>query len=314
MIERHLSRFINYVTSADLDDSLIGWIFRFAIPFLLGAILSTLLSNIEPAIQLMDGTSPLGNKVAFFIILGLLAFSLVGLGIGYVVMQLVRTTNNRNRFTLFVDRDFHREGKTHHRAFNRCLSEALRAKSSIHVLSPHFPDTSMHMNEEENLNSSDQAHGNYLEGGMEEVIERHVKDVQSDFTYKRVVQLDSGIIESMREDGVVDKSLFGNDAMAIHVEKMIQENEMSHSVDLRVHARTFVPSFPSTLVIDDKYVFFSLPTYTSSENKTDARTLEYDFVLGIQDNTGELPKIFRQIITQFEIAGREIKAVTTEQK
>lgn len=301
--------------SLDYERSFWGLLARLIVPFIAGVLVSHILSEGQNTfVSFAAGAAPPSSNIEKLLYLIAVLLMLAALGIFiliYVYHQLLVNARLSRRFSVTIDRDHHRSGKTHRMAFNRCLGEALNAKRNITVLSPHFPQS--HFDAQSTAGDAPAkadsvGHDDYLSLGMEEVIERHAIDKQADFSYRRLVQVDSAT-DFTETQGKLDRTQLGNTAMAEHVAKMIAKNSESHTANIRAYVRSFVPSFPSTLVIDDKYMYFSLPTYLSSNERDGAKSLEFDLVIGIEDREGEIPRLFRQVITQFEIEAQEIKEV-----
>ena len=140
------------------------------------------------------------------------------------------------------------EGLARPTAFDYCAAVARQAKESITIISPHFtPD---------NVSPS---HDEYLREGLDKAILVAVERSNGNFRYRRIVQLDQSHAEQVNSDGVIDALVIGNKALAAHINQSIIRNAESQSIDVKIYCRTFVPSLPSIMVIDERFVFFSLP-------------------------------------------------------
>ena len=204
-------------------------------------------------------------------------------------------------------------GLTRSNAFSYCEAVVNAARQSIVIVGPHFTQA---------VDVDTRDHTTYLEDGITRCIERHVNDhsYDSTFEYYRVVQLDKDVFEGFwrgktEHDGIADAALFSDEGLARHLQRILGLQD--HSVTCRFFARRFVPSFPSILVVDNRFLFFSLPTKSSVGNSRGvasgvSRKLKYDVVLAIEDQTGEIPTFFSQIAKQFEDEGVRISGVRSQ--
>lgn len=190
-------------------------------------------------------------------------------------------------------------------AFDFCAAIAHQAKKSIVIIGPHFQQGSAPL----------PTHDQYLNEGLEKAIQRGEDPSHGTFSYHRIVQLDEAQYRRI-DNGKVDAAVIGNDALASHLKKCLESNKESRSLDVVVCGKIAVPSFPSLMIVDERYVFFSLPTEQwnrkdSNENPEGVieKSLDFDFVLSIEDATGEIPRAFMQIATQFRIESRPITSI-----
>jgi hypothetical protein len=194
-------------------------------------------------------------------------------------------------------------------AFDYCKTILLRATQSIYVIGPHFPGHTQR--------PSTSQHDQYLVDAMDKAIARHLDDdpQRSDearqFQYFRVIQFDPSFDVTALQEGTIDERAIGNASLAAHIKSAIElRNRADGAISLHISARPFVPSMPSVLVIDERYVFFSLPTNTAIADGTDPQ-LDYNFVFEVEDKTGNVPRHFIRMITQLAASSTafEIKRV-----
>jgi hypothetical protein len=126
------------------------------------------------------------------------------------------------------------------------------------------------------------------------------------------VQVDETVFQSIVDNkGVMQPFQFDNDSLAHHVEEMLSL-ERSPTVELSISVMPYLPSFPSILVIDDRFVFFSVPTGLTGRNeilKYGSVRTNFDVVFGIEDVSGEIPILFRQIIMQLKRSAKKVVKV-----
>lgn len=185
-------------------------------------------------------------------------------------------------------------------AFSYCEEVVRNARESIVVVGPHFTA---------GIDIGTSAHSEYLENGLQECVKRHTAAEKGDLYYERIVQLDSEVFEAIKSarGGSVNGSIFADQKLAEHIRWCFQQNDRHLNFKFRVSGRQFIPSFPSVLIVDDKYLFFSLPNKTSEGPR-----LEYSLVMAIEDATKEIPTLFRQLAAHLANGGVEIKAVQEE--
>jgi hypothetical protein len=290
-----------------------GILIRDLIPFLAGAVLAKLTEYLIDS-HIRDESEPYLRMLLLIAIV--LSFMLLIFALR--ISLLTRVLQASRVYNVFLHRDHYVDGKIRKGAFSFCTAAALKARKSIIVMGPHFEGTTIARSSDETPVPGTESHDLYLEEGMNAAIERHVRDDDSDFRYERIVQMEPQQYRNMREKRECADSVFNNQELAIHVHEMLKRAREAHTAEITMYARPYVASFPSTLVIDDRYVFFSLPTglVTQEEGKEHPSEYEYkyDMVLGIEDLTGEIPTLFRQVILQFKKGGCEIEKVILEHK
>lgn len=187
-------------------------------------------------------------------------------------------------------------------AYEYCSQKAWEAETRIDIFGPVF--THQH--------SDDQTiHDHYLEDGIEKAVYRRRGQKEgTDFRYKRVIQTTRDIGKAVPSGGsTMLKGAMGNDALATHVEKVLH-GDRQRGVEVSVVVREPVPGFPSTMIIDDRWVFFSLPTQkTPTRAGAAGERFDYDFVIGIEDDTKAFPRQLRTIIDEFARIGTPIHGV-----
>ncbi|MEM7474268.1 MAG: hypothetical protein AAF483_04690 [Planctomycetota bacterium] len=189
-------------------------------------------------------------------------------------------------------------------AFSYCEQVVSQAKEKIVIVGPHFT---------QEVKVGTRTHSEYLQNGLEELIDKHVKGNSGELQYLRIVQLATGISESIRKNhGSVSRYLLYDEKLASHVKHCLKETGKNIDFKFRVVGRQFIPSFPSILVVDDRFLFFSLPQ-PQKDTDTNETMLDYSLVIAIEDRTKEIPTLFRQIAEQFgEVDSVEIKSVLEE--
>lgn len=192
-------------------------------------------------------------------------------------------------------------------AYKTCSEKAKDAKESIVIFGPHFTSV-----------IGTTTHDEYLADGMEVAIRKHINQEKKEtFEYTRIVQLTAEALQGIKKDGSIKSSAIGNDALSNHIKNVLELYKVHKSIKVTIYGIHYIPSFPSTLVIDNRFVFFSLPTNLSSNEEkelhkivnADTTKLRYDFVLGIEDHNGEIPREFKQIIEKFESGATIIKQI-----
>lgn len=270
-------------------------------PWLIGLILGVIVTKAYE--------TSVGDRLEFRDVCWLGLTLLLSLSLLYVYVLC----NNVRRYAEKVDASrFHRisvhrdiPGIEGSNAFSYCEKVVNEARSSIVVVGPHFTNE---------IQIGTDSHSEYLEKGLDQCIASHAASKRgSTFYYRRIVQLDSDKYNSIRDDprpgGVVSPTVFADKKLASHVRDCLNRNESSLDFNFRVYGRQFVPSFPSVLIVDDQYLFFSLPSEVPRNNDGAQGTLEYSLVIAIEDLTKEIPQLFRQIAEQFENDAIEIKKV-----
>lgn len=225
------------------------------------------------------------------------------------ILRLLAVEEARNMYRVTISKDHPNLTVGRSTAFDFCSAVAKQAKHSIYVVGPHFTN--------QQLNPGTETHSKYLSDEMSAAILRHTYNYQESdaFEYFRIIQLDPPIKNSFNEDGCIEWNAMGNAALAEHVQTVLTTNRGSEFVNVNIYARTFIPSLPSILVIDDQYVFFSLPTYLTRHQEGDTNILDrepslnYDFVFEIEDKSGVIPKQFKRLITQLCVSSRRIQSV-----
>lgn len=179
-------------------------------------------------------------------------------------------------------------------AFDHCKSALRQVQRNVDVVGPYFGDPQMYMTK---------AHDDYLVEGVDAAIKRHQLDEVegSIFSYFRLVQLPE---KSCVEDSRVSVTQIGNDGLAKHLKDLLERQKTSTKISIDIRGMGVVPSFPSTLVIDNRYVFFSIPTTQQGDGQ-----FHMDLVVGIEDQTGVFPSEMRKVIRHLRTMSREIAEV-----
>jgi hypothetical protein len=179
--------------------------------------------------------------------------------------------------------------------FRDCIAAVMGATDDITVFGPHFyapkqiqeKESAKKRSKGKSLNTK--AHDDYLIDGVEETIKRHGKSERGNFTYLRVVQLDD---ITRISDGKIRDIDIGNEGLASHLQRVLNERR-NDSLKISVIGREVVRSFPSTLVVDNRWVFFSLP-----KNENPGK-IALTLVVGFEDKTGDFPRLMRKVILNF---------------
>jgi hypothetical protein len=197
-------------------------------------------------------------------------------------------------------------------AYDFCSAVAKSAQNSILIIGPHFTHSV--------ANPQTKSHTDYLQNGMMAAILRHVGDEDNKstgvFEYTRILQVDPEVVDTVAADGSMPVNGIADTGLAHHVDKLLKIHKMSEETNISVYARAYVPSFPSILIVDDKWVFFSIPTMMSRTKEISSiqsidedQELRYDFVFGIEDKSKRIPTEFRKVITQLQTDARQIRAL-----
>lgn len=282
---------------------------RDVLPFFAGAMIAKL---VEATLDWPHKVQ--GRQDAQIVILTALAISILMLILILRISTLVETLRNDRAYNVFLHRDHYADGRIRKGAFSFCTAAALQATKSIIVMGPHFEHKRAPTDARpvDTPTPGTASHDLYLEEGMSAAVERHIHSDSSDFRYERIVQLAPDVFRSVREKHECSSSAFNNPVTAQHVADMLKKATQAHTAEISMTARPYIASFPSTLVIDDRYVFFSLPTgLISHEEELDGgrESYNYDIVIGFEDLTGEIPKLFRQILLQFKNGGIKLENV-----
>lgn len=224
-----------------------------------------------------------------------------------VLFELNKSIQTARNYDVFLHTDYRVAEFTVKSAFKFCAAEALKAKKSIFVMGPHFSHDVVSP-------PGTISHDDYLSDSMNAVVARHAASLDSDFRYERIVQVNSADFVSIKEAGIIEVEQFENNPLARHVKKALELSKISHCAVISISALPFVPSFPSVLVIDDRFVFFSVPTSITTDGLGEevspgAPRTNFDLVLGIEDKSGEIPTLFRQVISKLKQNGRELTKV-----
>lgn len=204
-------------------------------------------------------------------------------------------------------------------AYDFCSTIAKSAQKSILIIGPHFTHSV--------VNPKTASHTYYLQNGIMAAILRHVGAEDSKslgvFDYTRILQVDPEVIDTIDADqmpvaGIADAGL------ARHVDMLLKIHKMSEEINISVFVRAYVPSLPSMLIIDDTWIFFSIPTLMSRTKEAllnkqkelskinvtpEDQELRYDFVFGIEDKSMRIPIEFRKVITQLQTDARLIRSL-----
>lgn len=180
------------------------------------------------------------------------------------------------------------------RAYDFCSDRAYEASESIYIFGPLFTDQFI-----DPRGGDKSAHDRYLEEGIEAAVNRHFALSHSRFTYYRVAQVSEGFDKAIDARGYIRAGALENEALANHVKRVLARDRVQ-SLKIEINVRSPVPTFPSTMVIDSRWVFFSLPTRIPVGDGDDSgEFLAYQFVVGIEDTTGVIPNLFKRIIEDF---------------
>jgi hypothetical protein len=179
-------------------------------------------------------------------------------------------------------------------AFDHCKSAVRQVQQSVDVVGPFFGNPQMYVTDQ---------HDDYLVEGVDGAIERHQLDEVEDsiFSYFRIVQLNS--TDAVKK-GKIGAAQIGNSGLAKHIWELLEVQKKSPKISIDIRGIGHVESFPSTLVVDNRYVFFSIPTTQEGDGR-----LHMDLVIGIEDQTGFLPSQMRKVIRHLKTVSVEINEV-----
>ena len=199
-----------------------------------------------------------------------------------VVDGIKRARNYR----FFVHADANVNGQIKKGAFAFCTRVAASAERRIVVMGPYFDQ-----------DEKDSSHDFYLDEGIMGAVNRHLQMGSQDFEYQRIVQMDQDVYESCRDEREFFAGALNNIGLAKHVAEVLDlaSSHPTQGPKIEIFARPHVASFPSMLLVDDRFVFFSLPTELTRSGSR--RT--YDLVLGFEDVSGAMPKLLRSVVRKF---------------
>lgn len=213
---------------------------------------------------------------------------------------LLDALQHSTKFDLHLSRDVYVDGTIRRVAFSTCNDVALRAKKRIVVIGPHF--------DKKGSEGDTTSHDLYLESALTAAVERHAIANNRDFVYERIVQIGREEYIKSREAARFSLSNFNNQSMAKHIQTMLdirKKYAIGHRIS--VVARPYIASFPSILIVDDHYVFFSLPTDPAD---VDGAGIAYDTVLCIEDDEGGIAGALSDIVLRFKDESFAIREVS----
>lgn len=173
------------------------------------------------------------------------------------------------------------------------------AQKSIYIISDYSPpDRSIKYTDERR---------DYL-STIEGVVKKHV-DSNTQFEYKRLLQTDKA--DDIKRI-LTRNHLRGDEQTFEHCSKVI---DLIQNNRTQVHVQLFVskpiPSSPSILIVDQKYVLFTIP---SKKEAIESMNSEYadlaNFgVLYVEDHTGKLTTDFKRMFDSFASDSKQIAKV-----
>lgn len=283
-----------------IDRRALGRVFKDALGLLFAAVLGAYVSSVLGA----EVTSKIDTLMVVLLCLSALVWCLAV----SVLFELNRSIQSTKNYDVFLHRDYRIGKSVTQTAFSFCAAEAMKARKSIVVMGPHFERSTL-------LPSGTQSHDDYLEESMNSAIDRHISNPDSDFRYERIVQVQpEAFVDFIQEEGRMEPEQFENQSLARHVKHVLELSRSAPNAEISISAIPYVPSFPSVLIIDDRFVFFSVPTGITGQQEslagdTGRPKTNFDVVLGIEDRSGEIPTLFRKVILQFKQNGRQITSI-----
>ncbi len=277
--------------------SLLTWLYCVVVPGLSLGVVGTLVTDF--LIKSSD-KAPVNWLIVFALSLLILIFS----GLFFSVLKLISVYERQKTHDVSISR---RDGGGQS-AFEYCASITQRATKSIYVIGPHFTGGNGAVGEDVSK-ATTKDHSEYLEKAMNQALER-AQSVDPErsfeghqFTYFRVVQYDpTNLNPDFHSTGKLYSRSIGDAALARHLDVAMKcRNKTDGLIQLNLWARPYVPSMPSILVVDERYVFFSLPTYASASDGAKP-VLDYNFVFEVEDRSGNVPRHFIRMITQLTAA------------
>lgn len=190
--------------------------------------------------------------------------------------------------------------KSNKSAYEYCSDKANEATKSIFVFGPCFNDT-----------IGTTSHDDYLAIGILKAIYKHINNSYNNaeqFNYTRFVQLEQSVYAVSPKNGIVKSASINNKALSDHIDEILKINKQHTEIKAEIKAIGHVTSFPSTLIIDDRFIFFSLASNLQN-NDASNKKLQYDVVLGIEDENGKVAKEFRSIIEKFSLNSFQITEI-----
>lgn len=278
-----------------LDDekSLPYRMFAVFLPFVLGALSAYLLE------QFFEQTGEGRATVAAAQLLASAGLVIAIVAFMNVMMAHYSGIRAMNMFMVEVWRDDPRTVRA--TAYDGCALAARRAEKSIKVVSPHFARGL--------LDSETPSHNDYLTDGIFNALrlnlDRH--EDREPFEYQRIIQIESPThlkdlktTHRLRLEHINDRALFVHICYCLFFDPL-------PNMDVKIYATAVLPSFPSTLIIDDTSVFFSLPTNLSGDSwrsdddpVKERGRLQIDFVLGLRDQTRRAPVRFKHLFDKLK--------------
>jgi hypothetical protein len=139
---------------------------------------------------------------------------------------------------------------------------------------------------------------NFLLDGIEQVIKKQIEQFPDHlFSYKRIIQSEKAV-----EAGRVLKSDFmeGDSQTLEHCQRvaLMMRDKISRNVNVEFFISRPVPSFPSMMIVDDKYVLLGLVTKPPKISGT-SKGMMVAGALIIEDRDGKTVKGFKSIAERF---------------
>ena len=194
-------------------------------------------------------------------------------------------------YKIHFSQDVRIKGKIKRLAFQGCAAQVLNAKRSILVVGPHF---------DARKKDDTTGHDDYLENSVTEAIYRNTVgglNQRNRFTYLRIAQVGEEEQARIGQSNIVSSKTFDNTSLASHIKEILEIKSVNQNsnIDIKIVVRKFVESFPSILIIDDRYVYFSLPSLVDG--------VAYDTVLGFEDVDGHIPRALGNMVRRMSEVG-----------
>ena len=172
-----------------------------------------------------------------------------------------------------------KNGQNHDPGYLESLKRIKEAKNSIFIIGDYSPYW-------QRLQVPNQRNA-YLEAIEQKVLEQIKDRPFDDFRYIRIVQRDREIINSMQKTNAIlpqvilrMQDMIGDEQIYEHCCQLMQydrEKPDNARTEISVRVCPPIPNSPSTLIIDNKYILFTIPVKTSSDiHQTDGVLLFED--------------------------------------
>lgn len=188
------------------------------------------------------------------------------------------------------------EGETEVDPFNFTTQMVREAQSEIFILSPSM------RNQKREKERVDSPHQKYMDSLICSIDANLAQDQGKKLTYRRLIQLHDDLYDDVRS-GKLKLGQANMDIPLFHHAKEVASRSVGdhHLLSAEIKAIPEVVNFPSTLLVDAKYLFFSLPSMSDA-----SLSYKIDLVVEICEGSDktrigtEFQKILRRLWTSDE--------------